>query len=335
MAITNNYSDAIRTGRMPASQGTWLGTGRRSDGSNALEPLDATFEGEERFESAQPLTVRFRGAMIRAERDPILRGENDLLVVTNFKFGDEPPVDRLHYMGSDDATGWHGDFFRDTVLSIRDLTKDELTVRIQVYDVDGVDREVVDAVRAASSRAAVAFPQLTPYAAAARLGIGPIVDLVDNLDDHDAILDSRITLRLAAERTRAGLLQPGYFVHFPSETVADGLSLDRSLRVRTADGAEYADSSYAVLGIAREHAGGRDWEIDQKAAKLIAELNGKGQSGKAALEFLQDTLGAYSDYRRLDRAAELASKETLTEDEAALLDDYRSDPALRPFIGRE
>ena len=118
---------------MPTSQGTWLGTGRRSDGTNALGPLDTPFEGEQVFEHAQPLTVRFRGAMLRTDRDPFPRGENDLLVVTSFAFGDEPPVDRLHYVGSDDALGWHGDFFHDTVLSLRDLTKDELTRQLDEH----------------------------------------------------------------------------------------------------------------------------------------------------------------------------------------------------------
>ena len=316
---------------MPTTGGTWLGTARASDDGAELSPLDAPFSDDGVFESAQPLTVRFRGAMVREDRDPVLRGNNDLLVVTKFQFGNEPPVDRLHYIGSDEPTGWHGDFFRDTILSVRDLTKGELTLRVQVYDVDGVDGGLIDAVERASSHAAVTFPQLTPYAGAVGLGVRPLVELVDSIDDHDVILDDRVTLEIAEPGTRCNLLQPGYFVHFDGE-VPGSAELGRDLRVRFGDGTEYTGGSYAVLEVVRDHGGRREWEIDQKAAKLIAELNGKGQSGKAALDFLEDTLSAYTDYRRLDRAAELRSKEALTPHEETLLEELEADPDLRPFL---
>jgi len=334
-AITKSYLSRFHpVVHVSTTRGTWLGTGRRSDESTTLVPLDEPFTDESIFDSAQPLTVRFRGAMIEEDRDPGLRADNDLLVVTKFQFGSEPPLDRLHYMGSDDPTGWQGDFFRDTILSVRDLTKEELTVRVQVYDVDGVDSGLVDAVASVSSHAAVTFPQLTPYAAAAGLGVRPVVELVNNVDDHDVILDSRMKLEIAEPRTRTTLLQPGYFVHFDGE-VPDPVTLGRDLRVRTEDGAEYTDGSYAVLEVRREFVESRDWEIDQKAAKLIAELDGKGQSGKAPLEFLEDTLAVYSDHRRLDRAEELRSKEDLSPDEEALLEELRNDPDLRPFLQTE
>ncbi|GAH53710.1 unnamed protein product [marine sediment metagenome] len=67
-------------------------------------------------------------------------------------------------------------------------------------------------------------------------------------------------------------------------------------------------------------------------AKLIAELNGKGQSGKAALEFLRETLDTYDKFRRLERARELKAKETLSESEQELLQELTSDEALAPFL---
>lgn len=320
---------------MASPETSWLGTSRESDGSNVLGSLTREFADENVFENAQPLTVQFRGTMVREHADSFLRGQNDLLVLTKFQFGNEPPVDRMHYLGSEEPLGWHGDFFRDTVLSVRDLTKSELTIRIQVYDVDGIDPGLVDAVRSVSSESAALFPQLLPYAGLVGLSVGPVVELVNNVDDHDVILDDRIKLVVDEPGTRHDLLQPGYVVCVAGGGARDDreLTLDDDLTVRESDGSEYTDGSYAVLEVAREYVGRRDWEIDQKVAKLIAELNGKGQSGTASLEFLEGTLDAYSDYQRLDRATELRSKESLTDAERQLLDDLRADPDLRPYLG--
>lgn len=317
---------------MSGTKSTWVGTGRSSAESAELGSLDREFTEDGVFESAQPLTVQFRGAMVRSREDSLLRGRNDLLILTKFQFGNEPPVDRLHYLGSDDPVGWYGDFFRDTILSVRDLTKRELTLRLQVYDVDGIDGDLVDAVRSISTEAAALFPQLLPHAGLVGLSVGPVIELIDNVDDHDAILDDRIKLVVEEPETRHNLLQPGYVVCVDGE-VPDGATLDGDLRVRSADGTELADRNYAVLEVAREFVGRREWELDQKAAKLVAELNGKGQSGKASLDFLKDTLDAYGDYQRLGRAAELRSKESLTDAERQLLDDLRADPDLRPYLG--
>lgn len=67
-------------------------------------------------------------------------------------------------------------------------------------------------------------------------------------------------------------------------------------------------------------------------AKLIAELNGKGQSGKAAIDFLRDTLDAYDNFKRLKRARALQGKSDLTGAEKELLKAYRDDENLAPYL---
>jgi hypothetical protein len=312
----------------------WLGTHTGVAETPGLGRLSESFSDTDAFARAQPLTVRVRGVMIVEDRDWRVFGGNDLMVVATTQFGSEPPVERLVYLGQDDELGWHGDFFDDVVLSIRDLKDERLTVRIKVYDVDGIAGEVVRAVASVADDAAVLFPQLGPLAGLVAPGIEALVDLVDNLDEHDRLVDERVTLEFAEPGTGHRVLQPGYYVGFDRDVDPDdGLALDRDLRVVTAEGDRYEAGSYAVLELRRDHVAAPDREIDQRVAKLVAELNGKGQSDRAALDFLRDTLGVYTAYKKLDRIRELEAKPELTADEQALLEDLRDDEEVVRILG--
>ena len=271
----------------------WIAPTKIEESVSLSLRLDRLLPDSSQIQNAEPITIRVRGVMVHEEYDRRpWKDENDLMVVSTSQFGVEPPVQRLHFMKHDVPLGWQGDFFHDVVLAHRDFNteKRSLTLRIQVYDMDGVEEGLVDGVQSASRSVAVAFPQLGPYAAAVSFGVPALIKLVDNLNDHDQIIDERLTLELADPETGHRLLQPGYFVCF-REPVEEGLCLNSNLHVLTSDcTTAFQECSYAVLGVERQFYENRDWEIDQKAAKLIAELNGKGQSGKAALDFLKDTL---------------------------------------------
>jgi len=283
------------------------------------------------FTDAQPLTVRIRGVMIQDDEDWGPRGNNDIALVSSFQFGCEPPVQRLHYMQQGVALGWHGSFFHDTIVSVRDWCSKVVTIRLQVYDMDGVSEGLIEKVQTLSKSIAVAFPQVAPYAGAAA-SFGPeLLKLIDHLDDHDRLLDERIKLEIAPPGTGHWLIQPGYFYCF-RQAVDEGYAVDQDLRVIAGDGGELTGNTYAVLEVARMFYERYEWEIDQKVAKLLAELNRKGQSGKAPIEFLRETLDAYTKYRRLHRARELMNKPNLTDDERSVLNELRQDQALRPFL---
>ena len=143
--------------------------------------------------------------------------------------------------------------------------------------------------------------------AAVSFGVPALTKLVENMDAHDRIIDERLTLEISEEGTGHNLLQPGYYVCFrdPRDSASEKFSLDNQLRVRDDKDQEFSGCSYAVLDIEPKFLASRERELDQKIAKLIAELNGKGQSGKSALEFLRDTMDGYDQYRRLQRGREL------------------------------
>ena len=319
----------------------WWGAPARVGESVALSRrLDQLFPDTLAFENAQPLTIRVRGVMVREDYEWFPGDKNDLMIVTTTQFGSEPPVQRLHFMQHNVDLGWQGDFFNDVVLAIRDFNTEsrQLTLRIQVYDMDGIPKELIQAVNNVSQSVAVAFPQLAPYAAAVSFGVPTLLNLVDNLNNHDKILDERITLEIDQPERGHQLLQPGYFVCF-KVPVEDGLFLSSNLHVLQADRKTlFERCSYAIIEVEQDFHAQREWEIDQKVAKLIAELNGKGQSGKAALEFLRETFDAYDKFRKLERARELKNRKLrsdkpLSEPEERLLNELANDKALAPFLG--
>jgi len=319
------------------STAKWWGTPAHIQDSIKLSRrLDLLFPDTNIFENAQPLTIRVRGVMVVEEYDKRpWKDENDIMIVTTTQFGSEPPIQRLHFMQHNVPPGWQENFFYDVVLALRDFNAENkrLTLRIQVYDMDGIEEGLVNAVGKVSQSVAVAFPYLSPYAAAVSFGVPALLKLVDNLDSHDQIIDERLTLELAKPEMGRRLLQPGYFVCFNAPIEEEDLFLSSDLQVlRNNSMTAFKDCSYAILGIERGFHANREWEINQKAAKLIAELNGKGQSGKAALEFLTETLDTYDKFRRLERATELQAKETLTKDEQELLQELKDSETLAPFL---
>ena len=298
--------------------------------------LDQVFKDSSVFENAQPLTVRVRGVMILEKYDWLPWDKNDVAIVTTSQFGNEPPVQRLHFLQQNVEKGWQGDFFNDVVLTIRDFNveKNMLILRIQVYDMDGIDPGLIEAVSNVSKSVAVTFPHLAPYAASVSFGSSALLTLVENINNHDRIIDERLTLEVVEPEKGHKLLQPGYFICF-NKPVGEGLSLNSNLTVLNPDQSVFEGASYTVLEVEREYHGQPLMEIDQKAAKLIAELNGKGQSGKAALDFLRDTIDYYNKYKKLERIRELKSKESkekLNNAEQKLLQELAGDAELAPFV---
>ena len=154
----------------------WRGTSRSSDERENLQTLDNTFSKEGTFHDTDELRVRLHGVMVQERRDrfkPPSRWHNDLIVKTRYRFKNDPPVDRLHYIEKEQRLGWRGDFFDDVIVSLPDLQNDRLHLRVQVYDVDGVNADLVDTVQKFSESSAVLFPQLATYANIARLGSKP------------------------------------------------------------------------------------------------------------------------------------------------------------------
>jgi len=74
-------------------------------------------------------------------------------------------------------------------------------------------------------------------------------------------------------------------------------------------GEPFRDSSYAIYSIRGEGAQEAGREIDQKIAKLPLELDGKGNSGRAAVDSLRDTMEGHTRFKKIIRCQELLKKD--------------------------
>lgn len=311
----------------------WRGTSLQLDGGASLQRTTSDFSGETAFETAAPLSIRLRGVNIAEDYESVFKGKNDIIVVTKTWFGNEPPVSRVHMFESIDP-GWYDAFVYNVMLSLRDLRDEILTVRVQVYETDGVPSWVIEEFDTLNQAMELVLPDLGPLSDTyAEIGKA-LLDLIDELDKHKQILDDRISLQLAEPGTGRDVLQPGYFVCFDELPADEEYELKGGTRVFTSDGNRY-DGNYAVLEFARDRFEKRDKEVSQKAAKLRAELNGKGQSkSKAPVDFLQDTIRAYTNHRRVERAKSLSEKpeSNRTNAEQNLLEDLRNDDTIGHIV---
>lgn len=236
---------------------------------------------------------------------------NDLLILSNFQVGSSPLVQRFHYFKEKQPIGEHMDgFFNSLIYSHSDFKDTHITLQIQAFDVDSYSgiKEIFTGLSNMAGNTAVTFPVLAPYLPGLQAA-GSLLELLDKIDKHDLIMESNLKLEVTEENIGAQLLQAGHWVYF-DEPQDDGLELDSNLRVV----GKINESSYAIYSIRKEEAQEPQWELSQKIATLLSELNGKGSSGKAAIEFLRETMDGYSRYKKITRHQELAAKYTSFKD---------------------
>lgn len=257
---------------------------------------------------------------------------NDLLVVTTYQTGTSPPVQRVHYFKEGQEIGVVlRDLFKSLVCSFSDFKDSHVILQPQVYDIDKYDdiKEGLARIFSVAQNVVVAFPVFAPYVAMGKTIGESLTTLLENMDEHDMIMDSNLKLRISDERTGANLLQTGHWIYF-DEPQKPGLRLSPNLDLLNEDGTRFRKCSYVLYSIRKQQAQEPNWEVDQKVAKLLSELNGKGASGRAPIDFLRETIEGYSNYKKLKRFVELKDKKTrdvLSEDEQSLMDRLKSDLA--------
>lgn len=322
------------------SELNWWGTRRYIDPQSPLTPrLDQPFEGGVSiFEASQKLTVSLRGVMFNPPSRDLSDGKNDVVIVSQNQFGGKAPLTRLHFMKDDTPLGWQGSFFDGTILAVPDLRPEwrSLTIRLQAYDVDRISPELFALVGgAAVVGTAIAFPQLAPFLGAGSTVLPSLGKLISQLDEHDEIIDQRLSLEISESNHGDALLQPGYFVCFGQPQIDTArLYLNHQLRVLDEYG-EFKACSYAVLEIESKFTIDREQELTEHAARLIAELDGKDTS-QSTIDTFRDVMGSADNYDRLKRGHELIKKgmENLTDAERDFVNELFSNPDTSIFMPR-
>lgn len=326
----------------------WFAADVFQNGFSRLMSTTAEGSSNRDFLDAQKMTITFTNAWIRDEMDGGWKKTNDLIITSKHAVGSKPPVDKIHfYKDHFPSKKFVGASFHPIIYATNDFRTDaeEITLQLRIYDEDGLSdsekKGIESAIGSATAAAAIAFPAFAPIAGLTS-GVGSaLVGLIDNLNNHDKIIDGIIRLAINRPADRGyDLLQPGFYVCFADDVDAGNLFLgnDRKLYLLPPDPSsqpsEFLAHSYVIIRVDRTYLLQSDLAIDEKAATLLSEIEaGKQQATSSALSFLRETLTAYNNFRRLQRYTELKNKGAkITQDEQALVDEMKKDPTLSPYL---
>jgi hypothetical protein len=319
-------------------------------------------ENEHLLQEAEPLSIIFRG--VYANRPPKQKFEewwerfalthridinfgekikNNLMVASTYQYSLEPIVQRVHFLRDKMLFGWQGNFFDNIVYSTQDLKDKDIKLEIQIYDIHNISDDIFKLVDKFAQTSAVLFPVSAPYIAVAD-GLGKaVLELTDNLDKHLPIIDENLILKIADPNDGHCLLQTGYFVCFNHDIDlkdCENFYLGNDLKVYDKEDKEiiankqYQDYSYAVLEIEKDFEEDPKREIDQKVAKLLSQLHGKGTGTEDAFTFLTKTFETYDKLKKIERYNELKGKLNKTDAENQLLDKLKENPDINDFISK-
>ncbi|MFH1624301.1 MAG: hypothetical protein ABID54_03995 [Pseudomonadota bacterium] len=302
-----------------------------------VSPYELQSESQ-KIEAAQPFTASMVTVVVAEDLDGILRGQNDILVLTKSSLGEQPFVERIHYYEEEVPKGKPiRNMFADNVLVTDDYNgTDRLWLELNVVEVDtdaGERKAAIKAFQALATTAGAVFPVIVPYAFAASAAIGVIEKLASALENDTNVVKVPFALHPGDPRPGKAPLQSGTYVVFPQPQDPSKYKLQSNGLLSTGD--EPSDVSYAVFNLSPVKQVSPKFVTSQKVATLLTQMkNGNTNSAVGALEFLNDTLTHYSNFGKLNRYLELKGKDSLTEKEEALLKEIEKIDAVKPFLPR-
>lgn len=321
-----------------AEQKWWFVPKRIEKNTDLLEDAVNEKPTSTLIKKAAQLSILCRGVYVDTSEDSEggLRKKkegtkNDLLIATTFQTGKQPEVQRLHKFLPKQEIGWVGSFFKSVVYSSEDFTNAKITLRPQVYDIDD-HKDIVENVSSLSTIAESVsgfFPVISPYVALATTAAKALSSLIHKLDKNEKIIDPKgepLSLHVTDEYTGFNLLQTGHWIYF-NKPQSNGLKITKTMKILNKEEKNFKDCSYAIYSIMNEHVNEPDWEINQKVATLLSELEGKGRSGEVSIKFLRETLGGYTNYNKLNRVLDLEKKKKHAEPIQAELKELQKNPS--------
>ena len=288
------------------------------------------------LEAAQPFTASMVTVVVSEDLDGILRGRNDILVLTKSSLGEQPLVERIHYYEEEVPKGKPiRNMFADNVFVTDDYNgEDRLWLELNVVEVDtdtGERKAAIKAFQSLATTAGAVFPVSVPYAFAASAAVGVIEKLVSALEKDTNVVKVPFALHSGIPRPGKAPLQSGTYVVFAQPQDPSKYKLQPNGLLTS--GSKPSKVSYAVFNLFPVKHVSPKFMISQKVATLLTQMkNGNTNSAVGTLEFLNNTLTQYSNYGKLNRYLELKAKESLTAKEKALMLEIAKIEALKPFI---
>ncbi len=294
------------------------------------------YEWTRAVSDASPFSVSVVSAVVAEDLEGLFRGGNDILILTRSSLGQQPLVERIHFFEKDIEKGYPiKNLFANSVFVCDDYNGiDRLYVELNVIEIDTDTGERKATVRAFQSLAATAgaiFPAMIPYTFAASAAVGVAEKLVSALEKDTNVI--KVPVSFYPGRQRKGYIpfQEGTYVVFAMPQNPEGIILDDSGLLRSEK--DISDLSYVVFDVYTEKRISPEFVISQKLATLLTQLrDGKKYTAKRTIEFIEETIDGYSNFKKLERYLELKSKHDRSEQETRLMKRIEGINAIKPFI---
>lgn len=305
---------------MPVSGKVWM----QSPEYKYLVPPTAVYGSL--IKPAQSFTISLRSCVVSRSYDRNTR--NDLLISTRSSLGERPPLERVHFWEKDIRAGEVIEYpFSENVLLCEDYNgKDKVWLEWNVIEVDTDDGEreaIRDTLIHLASMLGAAFPVMVPYTATASLVIKTIEKILDRFEKDVFVIKTPFALYPTENQplNNRPPLQTGLYVVFDRDVYGQGYKLDDQNRVWTSDN-NPPKESYVVFDIYPQRSLEPAALLGQKTATLLTQIREKQNvpAGKSALDFLTETLKAYTDFTQLQRYRRLQAQPNRTPEEARMAD---------------
>ena len=300
-----------------------------------VSPYDI-YEESKRIEAAEPFTVSMVTVVVAEDLDGILRGSNDVLVLTKSSLGEQPFVERIHYYEEGVQTGRPiRNLFADTVFITDDYNGiDRLWLELNVLEIDTDTGERKAAIKAFQSLAATAgavFPAVVPYTFAASAAGGMLEKLVSAFEKDTNVVKVPFSLHSGTLTPGKAPLQAGTYVVFAQPQDPNKYKMQTNGLLTT--GKRSSNVSYAVFSIAPQKQVSPNFVLNQKIATLLTQVSsGNANAAQGTIAFLNSTLRAYANFSKLNRFIDLKKKAHLTEKEKVLMTEIMKVDELEPFL---
>lgn len=278
---------------------------------------------------------KFKNKIEKKEKDndnDLLKGTNDFLITSSHKADFTPIVERVHYMKHNDKQKKFNMFYNDCILSKSNYKNNSLKLTVQVADLDFVPTDDFDNLEEVINNSGLAFPQLSNFTPIAKQVVDTFMKLIEITRKHNVIMDGSLNLKVNDYGTYDDILQEGIYISVEDNVGEyDEITVNKNLFLER-DGEEFKELNYFVIEIKKGSIDDEQYLIDQKVAKLVSELNGKGNGTKAPIFFLRETLTGYNNFNKISDYQSLSSLKSLSENQQRRLEKLREDPIVKKIF---
>lgn len=293
-----------------------------------------------KIEAAQQFSVNIVTTLISEDLDGMLRGDNDIMILTRSSMGEQPFVERIHFFQEEIPKNKPiKNIYADSVFVSEDYSgQDRLWIELNVLEIDTDSGERKSAINEFESLAATAgaiFPAFLPYTFAASAIANLINSLVSKLEKNEGVIRMPIAFYPGEPRPGRAPLQAGTFVLFSKPVNPVNFKLQQNGQVVRTDGTKL-DKSYLVFEVNAKKSVSPEFLMNQKIATLLTQIrSGNPNTTKSAIHFLGQTLTSYTNFNKLKRYLTLIEKPSLSDHEKSLLKEIEKIEEIKPFLPRK